>query len=74
MKKMINFRDGKPEKSGRYLAVIVSDSGNVAGMMDLGYNAESGNWNDSDGSGENAIDDVELWAELPKFERREKDV
>lgn len=73
MIKLMNFKSGKPKESGTYLAVMFHD-GRCIGMSDLRFNAESGRWNDFDGSGGYAIEGVKLWAEMPKFERREKDV
>ena len=63
MRVMFDFRNDKPSKSGMYLIVQFYGTKKPLHFSNCFFNAETGRWNDGDGSGNNAFE-VDMWAEI----------
>lgn len=63
----ITVREGLPEKSGNYLAMMFLPGEKKPYFMSLVFfNATTGRWNDIEGDGRCAMD-IQAWADLPEM-------
>lgn len=72
MKVTFEFRTGKPDNSGDYMVAMwgLRDQPYLIGNCE--YNAETGRWNDGNGTGDYAVE-VDMWAYIPCMRKEEND-
>ena len=67
----LDFRSDKPSESGDYLIAVWGERDTPYYVSTCYYNADTGRWNDYDGTGEDSFN-VDMWADFKDVMRKGK--